>query len=764
MGGMKNTPPPGVASIVSISLNRGSLDPHSKNKPFRKASALVAIVGALLMTPSVGSGFAPNEMVTNPGFETGTTSAWAESPGGIAAVTGQAHTGTYAGRASQYSQLRQTVTGLLPYTSYTCSAWVKVTTAGQANYFTVDAYGGSQQLVISGTDYAQKSITFTTSGTSTSARMTFYQAGTSYGYIDDVSLLQVGPPNFVVNPGLETGATSGWTESYGTTSAVTGQAHANIYAGRVSLGGGLRQTVTGLQPNRTYTASAWLKAASAGQGIYLIVDNYGGGSLNASTSGTAYVQKTITFTTSGTNTSARICAYQSGTNYGYCDDLSITGTTGGTGDLTGSQSDRIADCLQSFGVNTFSLLNWDTQYPWSWGGSQGHYDPYTTGSAINYITGTSGLTMNVREYHKDWSGTTAITPLQMRWIKTLYGLTGSPFTIALGMQSGTNDVPGIASMVLDSGTSGLNYVKWVEGINEPNNIYWPVGNATTDATQAYLYQQVHAITSNVTVMGPSIIPNSPMDATLTNYMGIYQPTILSNLDANNIHIYPQHSPNFYDGTSRGGQLADVDTAFRNVLPGRPAICTEFHPTLYVTNTNQKKNPTYDAYWGPIFLLSAYWDFDWKASFWFSLFDHDTSMTTGLFATSNTDPKPVANAFRALFNLTGDTGADKLTFAPEKIDVSVAGLPVAPTNAPRTGGRWALFENSAHQYFLMIWNEQDNISATTTPVTVTFHSHNMAKVEEFNITSGGMTAIQSPTNVHSMTVDLDTSVRLLRITY
>jgi hypothetical protein len=65
---------------------------------------------------------------------------------------------------------------------------------------------------------------------------------------------------------------------------------------------------------------------------------------------------------------------------------------------------------------------------------------------------------------------------------------------------------------------------------------------------------------------------------------------------------------------------------------------------------------------------------------------------------------------------------------------------------------------------MIWNEQNDISATTAPITVTFNSHNMTTVKEFNITSGNLTAVQSLTNVHVMTVNLDTSVRLLRISY
>ena len=740
-----NIPPPELIRAVPSPLDSCSFrNPHVKPKSFSKGFAFRAVLGALLMSPL--SLLAQANLLLNPGLETGDTSGWADSTGSYAAVTGQAHTGTYAGRVAQYGNLRQIVTGLLPNTTYTATGWFKSATAGQAIYLIVDNGGTPTSVSTSSATYTQLSRTFTT-GTNTSAKIGAYQSGTGYGYCDDLSLPQVGPSNLVINPGLETGDTSGWNDSTGSYAAVTGQAHTGTYAGRVAQYGNLRQIVTGLLPNTTYTATGWFKSATAGQAIYLIVDN-GGTSISVSTGSTAYTQLSRTFTT-GTNTSAKIGAYQSGTGYGYCDDLSLTGSSSGTGDATGTQADRIADCLQRFGVNTFSN-----------GQGQGNYDAVTTGSAINYITAGSGLTLNVREYTNRTYGTAQVT-----WVKAVHASTGSPFTIALAVSTGTADVPAVVNLVRDSGTSGLNYVKWVEGINEPNNAKSPVAVATTDAAQTYLYQQVHAITSTVPVMGPSIVIPLPIpDGTITGYMGTYLSSILSHSDINNIHLYNPKSPNAYDGSSvRHGAMDDVDTGYVTVLPGKPGICTEFQPTLY--SSIHGNSPIYDAYWGPIFLLSSYYDFDWQASFWFALFDYDSvSMPVGLFATSYTDPKAAANAYRALFKLTGDTGATKLTFTPEKIDVTVSGLPAAPALSPKAGGRWALFENSSHQYFLMIWNEQNDISATTAPVTVTFNSHNMTKVEEFNITNGSLTATQSPTNVHTMTVNLDTSVRLLRITY
>jgi len=572
--------------------------------------------------------------------------------------------------------------------------------------------------------------------------------------------------NLLADPSFESGALSGWAASYGSCSVVTGQAHTGTYAGKVGYGSAIAQTLTGLSPNTTYTFSGWLKVNTAGQVVYLGVQNYGGVSLSRFNNTTAYAQKTLTFTTGATNTSANLFVYQSGADFACCDDLSLTAVVGGAGDATGTQAGRIADCLQRFGVNTFSRLVING-YPWSWGGSQGSYDSATTARAINYITAGSGLTMNIREYHRDSAGSPAhaITPLQKTWIHDVFQATHSPFTLAIAANGGANDIPGIVDLVQDSISSGLHYVKWVEGINEPNNNFGSgtIPIATTSSVQTSLHQQIAAITSDVVVAGPSIIFGLPTpDGWLTNYLGTYQSAIQSASDAANVHVYPPKSPNAYDGNSRGGTLADINTAFANVLPG-PVLNTEWHPTLY--STIHKTDPAYDAYWGPIYLLSSCLDYNWSAAFWFALFDYNSvSMKCGLFATNDTNPYPVADAFRAMYQLTGDTGADKLTFAPGKLDVTVSGLPSAPANSPHAGGRWALFENSAHAYFLFLWNEQNDLSATTAPVTVTFNAHAMTKVEEFNITSGSQTALQTLTNASSVTVNLDTSVRLLRITY
>ncbi len=437
------------------------------------------------------------------------------------------------------------------------------------------------------------------------------------------------------------------------------------------------------------------------------------------------------------------------------------------GDAKGMEAHRIADCLERFGVNTCSKFNFNG-YPWSWGGSKGEYDAETTARAIKYLTGDSGLTILVREYHHgDGSATDHLTPLQIAWIRKVFQETGSPFSIAIAADGTTNAIGGIVKIVQDSESSGLHYVRWVEGINEPNTDFGKgrITNSITAEVQARLFEQVRAVAPAMTVAAPSVVFGLPGAAGwLSHYFGATTNSILEHSDCNNIHFYPAWSPNGAYAHGRAGEFADIDRDFRKVLPGKDAICTEWHPTLY--SQIHKTNEIYDAYWAPIFVLSSYLDYDWKAAFWFALFNYGGKQLPycGLFATSDANPYPQANTLRTFFQLTGDHGADKLTFTPGKLDVAVSGLPPASTDAPHAGGRSALFENSAGTFFLMLWNEQNDISTAAVPIIVKFNAHAMAKVEEFNITTANPKPLQTQLNVCSMKVNLDTSLRLLRISY
>jgi len=741
-----------------------------------KNSIATILCGFLLgLLPAAGQ--AQVNLLANPGFETGSTSGWTSSYGSyyVDSTPSNVYAGNYAAAIGNGSAVRQTVTGLTPNTTYVLSTRVKLAGSGS----NASVVLGAQDYAAAGikvskstnaTAYSKVTLMFTTGPAATSATVFVYQSGATAAFCDDVSLVG---PNLLVNPGFETGNTTGWAASYGSYSVGSTAPQSGTCCATVGWGGAVRQTVNGLSPNTTYVLNGWLKkAATAGQPLVLGVQGYGGANVSLSTSSTTYENLSLTFTTGSASTSATVFVYQTGTtgtNPGSCDDLSLVAPTG---DASGTPARRIADALERFGTNTFSLLTLNGN-PWNWGGSEGQYDATTTANAIKYIVGDSGLKMNIREYHRDFDKFgNAITAKQKAWIEAVNAATGSPFSLAIGACGGSADIPGIVNIVQGSVSSGLNYVKWVEGINEPNINFNGSGapssvipSASTRTVQLDLWQQVRAVTTSVPVAGPSVAFALPdPENSLNAYLSPYQANILEHSNLNNLHVYPPKSPNADDLGGNGGALGDIDAGYAAALPGRPVLNTEFHPTLY--SNIHRTDPSYDAYWGPIYLLSATQDFNWTACFWFALFDfHSVNMKCGLFRNSDTNPYPVATAFRSLFQLTGDQGgAAKLTFAPDKLNVTVTGLPAAPPNAPRAGGRWMLFQNSARTYFLFLWNEQNNISTASVPVTVAFSGRPAALVEEFKITSGSQVAAQTLTNAASVTVNLDTSLRLLRIVY
>src|SRR5581483_10052151 len=113
---------------------------------------------------------------------------------------------------------------------------------------------------------------------------------------------------------------------------------------------------------------------------------------------------TVTGLQSGTEYDCRIVAIDDG---GQTASAVITDTTtgtsgggggpgGGIGDGSGMQASRIADFLEKFGVVTYSSPG-SGQDPW--GAAPSDYTSGTVVSALNWLTASSGLTINCREYH-----------------------------------------------------------------------------------------------------------------------------------------------------------------------------------------------------------------------------------------------------------------------------------------------------------------------------------------------------------------------------
>jgi vibriolysin len=129
--------------------------------------------------------------ITNPGFETGTTSGWTET--GTVSITSDSHTGSYAVSVDgANSSVEQEVFDLCPNTSYTVSCWGK--TGKSLNVFLgVKDYGGIEQTV-QFTDYknfVKKSITVTTGHTNTSATIFFIKLKAKFsGIADDFEIVK----------------------------------------------------------------------------------------------------------------------------------------------------------------------------------------------------------------------------------------------------------------------------------------------------------------------------------------------------------------------------------------------------------------------------------------------------------------------------------------------------------------------------------------------------------------------------------------------
>ena len=132
------------------------------------SAALVVSGAATVSVLSGAAGAATVNLLTNPGFETGSLSGWSCDAGTAAVATSPVHAGSYALAATPTSsddaQCTQTVS-VLPNTAYTLSGYV------EGAYVYLGVTGGADTWTPSATSWQQLTTTFTTGASQTSVQI-----------------------------------------------------------------------------------------------------------------------------------------------------------------------------------------------------------------------------------------------------------------------------------------------------------------------------------------------------------------------------------------------------------------------------------------------------------------------------------------------------------------------------------------------------------------------------------------------------------------
>ncbi|MGW4378717.1 carbohydrate binding domain-containing protein [Kitasatospora sp. NPDC004531] len=251
------------------------------------AAALLLAGAAVAAVPSSAS--AAN-ILTNPGFESGTLSGWSCSGGAGSVVSTPVHGGSKAlagaVTAGDTAKCAQTV-AVQPNTTYTLSSWVR------GNYVYLGVTGAGSTWTPSASDWKQLSVTFTTGASQTSAEVYlngWFGQGTYYA--DDVSLDGPGggpvtdtqaptaPSNLVATATAATQVSLSWGASTDNVGVTGYDVYRNgTLATTVT---GTSATVTGLTASTAYTFTvkahdAAGNASAASNSLAVTTPSTGGG-------------------------------------------------------------------------------------------------------------------------------------------------------------------------------------------------------------------------------------------------------------------------------------------------------------------------------------------------------------------------------------------------------------------------------------------------------------------------------------------------------
>jgi hypothetical protein len=400
--------------------------------------------------------------------------------------------------------------------------------------------------------------------------------------------------------------------------------------------------------------------------------------------------------------------------------------------------------LFDFGVNTFSPMDEHN----AWGSWPADYRPDVVTAALRWIVQDTGHTVSVREYH--YAGR---ADMQRQWLTAVHAaFPTQPNAICPGANASMDDVPSMLSLAND-GACGIHFV---EGINEPNTNFGSgtVPVETTMSIQAAVMDGSHG----QMVFGASVVAGMPHpEGWISGYFGDQLALHNELLDYGNAHYYPPHCPDLPgDDCSVVAYVSGLSAVYE------ASICvTEFHPTLYNAHGYKPDQPgwsgTLDTYYTLLTLFRCarlevpLW--------WYALFDYGQTYRCGLYPTTATDPREVAYALRALCALCADPGEERHSFAPGRLDYTVAGADASVSHD--------LYQASDGTYFVVLWRSMPEPGGEPLTVTVDFPSL-PPRIEEYDLgrlAADRVTENYTPMQVRAVSIvsKLDGSARVLRIT-
>jgi hypothetical protein len=427
---------------------------------------------------------------------------------------------------------------------------------------------------------------------------------------------------------------------------------------------------------------------------------------------------------------------------------------------TGTKAMRIADVVETFGVNTFSSMDENNR----WGSWPADYRPEQVIAALQWMTNDSGHSLRLREYH--YSG---YESFQQPWLAQIRAaLPDTRITLCVAANGNVDDVPSMLSMA--------DFADWFEGLNEPNTDF---GSGMVPVEQTMAIQ--HAVYKDATpTMGPSVVAGMPHpEGWITGYFGDRMAEVNEAMAIGNGHYYPPHCPDLTgDGTSLSEYVGGLWTAY-----GQHVIAlTEFHPTLYNSDghqpsaqamsaqaqrvgpkrgqsavgerktevpVNQAWSGDRDAYYTLLALLRAA-KCGVDGLWWYALFDYGTVYICGLFPVNASNPRPAAQAIRNLCTACPDKDDERRTFEPDSLDVQVSG------GSERCD--WLLAESAVGRFSLFLWHSEPEAGGQAETVSVSL-PYRMT-VTETDLLSGAQTDHGA---TDALQIALPATVRVLTIT-